>query len=365
MNICPTDNPNTADVLADDVLTTALHQLIQGNDLSAKLMGDVMRLIMMGNCPDVLLSALMVALKIKGESVDEIVACAKVMKQFAHSITVAGEHLVDIVGTGGDGANLFNISTAAAFVMACAGATVVKHGSTGVSTKNGSSDLLAYANVALLSHADDINTLIQQEKMAFLFAPNHHPAMKFAKNVRSVLKTRTIFNILGPLTNPAHIANALLGAYSRTLCHQMSQAMAQLGGGRVLVVHSDDGLDEISLAAPTFVSQLDNGKLSTYTITPEDFGIASRSLEGLQVTNAAQSHAMICHALQGTTDDPIIQKAQDIIALNAGAGLYAAGVVHCLHAGITLAKQILTYDHAYQKLKRYAALSMQLNNVSS
>lgn len=363
-NISQKDLFAKIDILSDDqishFLTQCLNSLIKGNHLSTEQMSAIMYLVMTNKCPDVLLSAIIVALRIKGETITEISACAKVMLSLANCVHLTGDNLVDIVGTGGDGANLFNISTACAFVMACNGATVVKHGSTGVSTKNGSSDLLSQANIALLSNQSDLQALIDSDNMAFLFAPNHHPAMRFAKPVRASLKTRTIFNILGPLTNPAHIKNALIGAYSQTVCCQIGEVMQHLGANHIISVHSDDGLDEISLSAPTFVTELKNNKITHYTINPEQFGITPDTLDGLIVKNSEQSLRLIKDALAGKTCDKIIQKAQNIIALNAGFGLYVAGVANSPQLGISLAQDTLKSDIALQKMQNFAKNSQIL-----
>lgn len=339
-------------------LTATLKTLVQGQDLSFDTMSTLMQIIMSGACSDTLLAGILVALAIKGETIDEITAAAKVTRQFAKPIALPiSANSVDIVGTGGDGANLFNVSTAAAFVMASAGADVVKHGNAGVSTHSGASDFLNQCSIALTLDDDKLSKGLAEHHFAFLFAPNYHKAMRFAKTVRAELKLRTIFNILGPLVNPASIPNALIGVYGKHLCTPLAQVMQNLNAKHVALVHSQDGLDEISLAAPTFVSELKNGQIYTYTLTPEELGVHSQSLDGLTVKTSEDSARLVKQALSGASDDPIIQKAQAIIALNAGMGLYVADVCASPKLGVQKAQAVLAQGQALATLQNYAVFS--------
>ncbi len=339
------------------ILTTLVH----GHDLSADDTTTLMTLIMTGNCPDVLFSAILVAWRIKGETVEEIASSARVMRSFANGVNLGMDNAVDIVGTGGDGANLFNISTASAFVVAACGGVVAKHGSTGVSSSSGASDLLSSAGVNLSLDATQVAECAKKTGICFMFAPNHHPAMRHAKAVRGTLKIRTIFNILGPLTNPAAAPNTLLGVYDATLCEKLAHVMGQLGGRHVWVVHSDDGLDEISLAAPTRVAEYKDGQVRSFVISPSDVGIQMQSLDGLCVGSSEESFELIKSALQGASDDARIKKAQDTIALNAGASLYLAGGAHDFKEGVMLAHETLNSTKAWEKLQEFAKTTQALN----
>lgn len=343
----------------DDIhafLVSVLNTLMGSQDLDDKTTTTLMTLIMTGKCPDVLLSAIITAWRMKGESVDEIASSARVMRSFASTVSLSGDNALDIVGTGGDGANLFNVSTACAFVVASGGGVVAKHGSTGVSSRSGASDLLACAGVNLSLSADEVAQCADKVGVCFMFAPNHHPAMRHAKAVRGTLKVRTIFNILGPLTNPASAPNALLGVYDVNLCEKLAKVMGKLGSRHVWVVHSDDGLDEISLATPTTVCEYKDGQVTTFKISPTDVGIDCQSLDGLSVGSSADSLALIKSALQGQKD-PRTQKASDIIALNAGAGLYLSGKAGSFKEGVALAKDVLMSGQAWQKMQDFVALT--------
>ncbi len=337
-----------------DFLVKILSTLVNGNDLSVKDATTLMTLIMTGSCPDVLFSAILTAWRIKGETVDEMTASVRVLRSFAHVVKLEMDNAVDIVGTGGDGANLFNVSTASAFVVAACGGVVAKHGSTGVSSSSGASDLLTTAGVNLSLNPIQVAQCAKQTGVCFMFAPHHHPAMRHAKAVRGVLKIRTIFNLLGPLTNPAFVPNTLLGVYDVNLCEKLAHVMGQLGGRHVWVVHSDDGLDEISLAAPTTVSEYKNGQVRTFSISPTEVGIDIQSLDGLSISSSRESFELIKDALQGKSENPRIQKAQDIIALNAGASLYLAGQTSSFKEGVMLAKATLQTKKAWEKLQEFA-----------
>lgn len=338
-------------------LVIVLQTLVDGKDLNQSDSETLMHLIMTGKCPDPLLSAIITAWRIKGETVDEISASARVMRSFANTVVLDADlNALDIVGTGGDGANLFNISTASAFVIAQSGGVVAKHGSTGVSSRSGASDFLSTAGVNLALSPEQVAECVKQTGVGFMFAPNHHPAMRHAKAVRGLIKIRTIFNILGPLTNPAFAKNSLLGVYDVALCEKLARAMGELGSRHVWVVHSSDGLDEISLAGKTHVCEYKDGQIRTFDISPTDVGIDIQTLDGLTVSSADESFALIESALQGKSD-PISQKAQDIIALNAGAGLYLAGVANDFKSGVALAQDTLKSGKAWDKLMQFAKIS--------
>lgn len=342
-------------------LVRTLNTLINSKSLSDDDTATLMTLIMTGKCPDVLLSAIVTAWRIKGETVDEIVISACVMRSFANTVTLGTDNAVDIVGTGGDGANLFNISTASTFVVAVCGGVVAKHGSTGVSSRSGASDLLISAGVNLALDPCQVADCAKNTGVCFMFAPNHHPAMRHAKEVRGALKVRTIFNILGPLTNPASAPNTLLGVYDVALCEKLACVMGKLGSRHVWVVHSDDGLDEISLATSTTVSEYKDGKVSTFKISPTDVGIAIQSLDGLSVSSPDESFHLIKSALQGQTN-PRTQKACDIIALNAGASLYLLGQADSFKNGVALAKEALASGKAWQKMQEFVAFTQTFNH---
>lgn len=350
----PTEIAALSDTDIHFILTDALAKLLKHIDLTDEHMEQVMLIIMQGRCPDALMGAILIALREKGESIGEITSCAKIMLKLADTITINDRCAVDIVGTGGDGANLFNVSTAAAFVAAAAGVTVAKHGNRGVSTSSGSSDVLSQAGVKLDISKELTRRCINEQGIGFLFAPNHHPAMKHAIGVRRQLKVRTIFNILGPLTNPAHVKRAVIGVFSPELCQPLAQVFANLGLEHVFVVHSQDGLDEFSLATGTHVAELKDGKIDTRVILPEDVGLPSQTLIGLMVNGAEESLNLIKNALSGKSDDPIIQKAQNMIALNAGAAIYVAGRASSHAKGVAIAKDTLDQGLAWQKLQEFA-----------
>ena len=269
--------------------------------------------------------------------------------------------MVDIVGTGGDGANLFNVSTAAALVAAAAGAQVAKHGNRGVSTKSGSSDLLEQAGISLSLTPEQAQQCIENQGIGFLFAPNHHSAMRYANPVRRELKARTIFNILGPLTNPAGTPNLVIGVFTAQLCEPLAKVMKNLGARHVMVVGAKDGLDEISLATSTTVAELKDGEISVYEMMPEDAGVESQTLIGLDVDSPEQSLALIRAALSGTdTNDRAVLKARDMIALNAGAAIYTAGLASNYPNGVSRAQKVIQNGDALIKLDDLAKYTQQL-----
>jgi anthranilate phosphoribosyltransferase len=293
-----------------------------------------------------------VGLRIKGETIDEIAGAAQVMRELATPVLVDDPHLVDLVGTGGDGANLFNVSTAATFVVAAAGAKVAKHGNRSVSSSSGSSDVLEYLGVPLDLSPEQVARAINEVGVGFMFAPVHHSAMRHAIGPRRELGMRTVFNILGPLTNPAGVKRQVIGVFSPDLCQPMAEVLKALGSVHAMIVHSDDGLDEISIAAGTRVAELRDGSISTYHITPEEFKLQRQNLEGLAVDGAGASAALIRGALSGARDEPSV-KAAAIIALNAGATIYTSGIAATLADGVDMAEDLLSTGQAAEKLREF------------
>ena len=346
------------------LLTTALDRAINTIDLTYAEMRGVMLAIMQGQCPDAMMGALLTALRMKGESIEEITAAAQVMRELAIKVDLSDVHyVVDIVGTGGDGANLFNVSTAATMVAAVAGCHVAKHGNGGVSGKSGSSDLLQQAGINLALNTEQITQSIKTHGISFLFAPNHHVAMKHAMPIRRTLKTRTVFNILGPLTNPAGVKNAMIGVFNPSLCEPLANVFKNLGAEHVLVVGSVDNLDEISLATYTHVAELKDGKVSVYDIEPEDVGIESQTLKGLIIDSPSQSLALIREALANNPNKtPIAKKAADMIALNAGATIYVAGKADTIKQGVAMAQDIISSGKALQKMAALASFTQQFTS---
>jgi len=327
----------------------ALNRVVNNLDLSTAEMQDVMRLIMTGQCTDAQIGAFLMGMRMKSETIDEIVGAATVMRELAAPVCIDAERLVDTCGTGGDGMNVFNVSTAAAFVVAAAGGRVAKHGNRAVSGKSGSADLLEAAGVYLNLKSEQVARCVESVGVGFMFAPAHHGAMKHAIGPRRELGLRTLFNMLGPMTNPAGVKHQVIGVFSQALCRPMAEVLQRLGSRHVLVVHAQDGLDEISLAAPTQVAELKGGVISEYRIQPEDFGIRSQTLIGLTVEDAQGSLALIRDAL-GKRKTENGQKAADMIVLNAGAALYAADIATSLKEGVQLAQDALHTGLAWEKL---------------
>jgi anthranilate phosphoribosyltransferase len=327
----------------------ALNRVVNNLDLSTAEMQDVMRLIMTGQCTDAQIGAFLMGMRMKSETIDEIVGAATVMRELAAPVCIDAERLVDTCGTGGDGMNVFNVSTAAAFVVAAAGGRVAKHGNRAVSGKSGSADLLEAAGVYLNLKSEQVARCVESVGVGFMFAPAHHGAMKHAIGPRRELGLRTLFNMLGPMTNPAGVKHQVIGVFSQALCRPMAEVLQRLGSRHVLVVHAQDGLDEISLAAPTQVAELKDGVISEYRIQPEDFGIRSQTLIGLTVEDAQGSLALIRDAL-GKRKTENGQKAADMIVLNAGAALYAADIATSLKEGVQLAQDALHTGLAWEKL---------------
>jgi len=333
-------------------MQAAIRAVTERDDLSNEQMQQVMRIIMTGEATAAQIGGFLIGLRMKGETVDEIAAAAKVMRELATGVTVSGDHLVDIVGTGGDSSNTFNISTASTFVVAAAGGTVAKHGNRSVSSKSGAADLLEAAGVNLDITPEQVAQCIEQVGVGFMFAPKHHSAMKHAIGPRKEMGVRTIFNVLGPLTNPAGVPNQLLGVFSKALVEPLAQVLKQLGSNHVLVVHSDDGMDEISIGASTFVAELKNGTIDSYTVQPEDFGLNRADISALAVDGAEQSLAIVRGVLAGEPGP-----ARDIVLLNAGAAIYAADLADSLAAGIKRAAEVIDSGEAAAKLDALVALS--------
>ena len=341
-------------------ITAALGRLVQNISLSTDEMTAVMTDIMTGKCTDAQIAAFLIALRMKSESLDEIEGAARVMRKLAMPVDISGlRNVVDIVGTGGDGANLFNVSSASTFVVAAAGAHVAKHGNRSVSSKSGSADLLEAAGIQLNLNSAQVARCIREVGVGFMFAVNHHSAMKYAIGVRREIAQRTIFNILGPLTNPAGVTRLVLGVFSSELCRPLAEVLQRLGAEHVMVVHAKDGLDEISLACTSEVAELKDGAITEYLLSPEDVGIKSQSLVGLDVTDSAGSLALIRDAL-GKRSTEAGKKAADMIALNAGAALYVAGVTSTLKHGVALAEDTIHGGQALEKMGALAAFSQGL-----
>lgn len=332
----------------------ALARVVEQIDLSREEMKEVMRQIMTGAATDAQIGAFLVALRMKSESLDEITGAVEVMRELVTPVDVQGlNYLVDIVGTGGDGANLFNVSSGAAFVAAAAGCHVAKHGGRSVSSRSGSADLLEEAGVHLDLTPEEIARCIRETGVGFMFAPAHHSAMKHAIGPRRELGMRTLFNILGPMTNPAGVTRQVVGVFSERLCRPMAEVMGRLGAEHVMVVHGRDGLDELSLAGRSKVVELRNGELTEYELTPEDVGLESASLVGLDVTEPRQSLALIRDAF-GKRKTPAAEKAADMMALNAGAAIYVAGVTATLQDGVRMAEDLIHNGEAGERMNEVA-----------
>ena len=330
----------------------ALPLIINQEDLTRDAMRDVMRQIMSGGASDAQIGAFLVALRIKGESIDEITGAVEVMRELVTGVEIYGDNLVDIVGTGGDESNLFNVSTASTFVVAAAGGRVAKHGNRSVSSKSGAADVLEAAGVNLNLNAEQVAQCVEQIGVGFMYAPSHHSAMKHAVGPRKELALRTIFNILGPMTNPAGVKRQLIGVYDRALCRPMAEVLGRLGAEHVMVVHSADGLDEISIAAETFVAEFKDGLLTEYSVFPDDYFNERQSLSGLSVLDAQESLSIITSALGGE-----LPSAANLIALNAGAALYVAGCAESIQDGFAMAQQSITSGAASAKIDQLVMLT--------
>jgi len=325
----------------------AIKAVTEKRDLTAPEMSETMRLIMTGEATPAQVGGFLIGLRMKGESIDEIAAAAGVMRELASKVEVDKNHLVDTCGTGGDASGSFNISTASAIVVAAAGGKVAKHGNRSISSKSGSADVLETAGVNLEISPEQVAACVNEIGVGFMFAPLHHSAMKHAIGPRREMAVRTIFNVLGPLTNPAGAPNQVLGVFSKDLVEPLAHVLKQLGSEHVLVVHAEDGMDEISIATPTYVAELNNGDVNTYTIQPEDFGMSRADLEQIRATDSAHSLEII-KSVFNNTDGP----AKDIVCLNAGAAIYAAGLAGSLAAGVKKAQDVIASGAVAEKLEQ-------------
>ena len=329
----------------------ALQRAIEHREIFRDEMVDLMRQVMRGEVSPAMTAAILAGLRVKKETVGEIAGAAQVMRELARPVEVADRtHLVDIVGTGGDGAHTFNISTASAFVAAAAGARVAKHGNRSVSSKSGAADVLEALGARIGLEPVDVARCIARTGVGFMFAPVHHPAMKAVAPVRAEMGVRTLFNILGPLTNPAGAPSILMGVFHPDLVGIQVRVLKVLGATRALVVWGRDGMDELSLGAATLVGELRDGRVREYEVHPEDFGIAMAASRNLRVEDAAQSRDMVLEALSGRDGLP-----REIVAFNAGAALYVAGVAPDIGAGIALAREAIGSGAARARLDAFVA----------
>lgn len=335
----------------------ALEQALAGRDLAHADMLAVMQQVMSGELTPAQIAGLVIALRVKGESVDEITAAASVMRALSTKVKIADNtHLIDTCGTGGDGIQTFNVSTVSAFVAAAAGAKVAKHGGRSVSSTCGSADVLEALGVNVNLTSQQVAKCVADIGIGFMFAPNHHSAMKHAAPVRRELGVRTIFNLLGPLTNPANARRQVMGVFSKDLTLKLAKVLQNLGSEHVLVVHGADGMDEISFTGDTFVAELKDGKISEYALNPAQFGLKIHALKSIRVESAEQSKAMILDVLDGKAGAGTQSAARDIVLLNAGAAIYAAGLQANIYAGIEHASQVIDSGAALAKLNALKAI---------
>ncbi|HLW13782.1 MAG TPA: anthranilate phosphoribosyltransferase, partial [Casimicrobiaceae bacterium] len=337
-------------------LQDALQRTIEHREIFHDEMLSLMRRIMSGEVTPVMIAALTVGLRVKKETIGEIAAAAQVMREFATKVDVADAGaLLDIVGTGGDASHTFNISTASMFVAAAAGARVAKHGNRSVSSKSGSADVLEALGANIMLSPGEVARCIDETGVGFMFAPSHHGAMKHAASVRKELGVRTIFNILGPLTNPAGAGNHLIGVFHPDLVGIHVRVLQRLGSRRAMVVYGKDGMDEVSLGAATMVGELKDGEVTEYEIHPEDFGLHMKSNRGLKVADARESKEMVQEALRGADGTP-----REIVVLNAGTALYAAGIADSIADGIARARQVIASGAASAKLEQFVAATQSI-----
>lgn len=335
-----------------------IRKISEHQPLSHTEMTEAMRIIMTGQATPAQVGAFLIGLRMRGETVEEITAAARVMRELATSVDISREHLVDTCGTGGDSSGTFNISTASAFVAAAAGARVAKHGNRSVSSKSGSADVLETAGINLELTVEQVARCINEVGVGFLFAQKHHNAMKHAIGPRRELGIRTVFNLLGPLTNPAGAPNQVLGVFAKEWVRPVAEVLQKLGSRHVLVVHSADGLDEISIAAPTYIAEMKEGEVHEYSLNPEDVGLRTASLDELKVLTSADSLAMIRRALSNQPS-----AASDIVALNAGAAIYVAGLAHSHADGVKKAQAVMADGSALARLQQLAHFSQQFQHA--
>lgn len=329
-------------------IPAVINQLIDGVDLTEAQMIESMQTIMTGGATDAQIAGFLVALRIKGETVAEIAAAASVMRDLSAKVDVKSDATVDTCGTGGDGMSIFNVSTASSFIVAAAGAKVAKHGNRSVTSSSGSADVLEAAGVNLDITPEQVSRAIDEVGVGFMFAVKHHGAMKYAIGPRKELSVRTIFNILGPLTNPAGSKHQVLGVFDKKWLRPLAEVLQKLGSKHVLIVHAEDGLDEFSIASKTFVAELNNGKISEYEVTPENFGLTTQSLESMVVKTADESFKLIQKSLVDTES-----AAAQMLALNAGAAIYAADAAASLKDGVAIAQDVMASGQALEKMKEF------------
>jgi anthranilate phosphoribosyltransferase len=330
----------------------AIAAVTEKRDLTADEMSTIMRLIMTGEATPAQVGGFLIGLRMKGETIDEIAAAAGVMRELASRVEIDQDYLVDTCGTGGDSSGSFNISTASAIVVAAAGGRVAKHGNRSISSKSGSADVLEAAGVNLEITPQQVAQCVNEIGIGFMFAPLHHSAMKHAIGPRREMAVRTIFNILGPLTNPAGAPNQVLGVFSKDLVEPLAQVLKRLGSNHVLVVNADDGMDEISIATASSIAELKQGKVKTYTVQPEDFGMQRASLEQIRASDAKHSLQII----KGVFDN-VAGPANDIVCLNAGAAIYAAGITDSLADGVKKAQQVIASGSVAEKLEQLVTMT--------
>jgi len=333
-------------------IKSALQAVTEKRNLSSAEMSEVMRNIMTGKATPAQIGGFLIGLRMKGETVEEIAAAAHIMRELATSVSVSSPHLVDTCGTGGDGLKTFNISTTSAFIVAAAGGKVAKHGNRSVSSKSGSADVLEALGVQLNITPAQVAQCINEVGIGFMFAPQHHSAMKYAIGPRREMGVRTVFNLLGPLTNPASAPNQVIGVFSKDWVEPIAQVLRKLGSRHVLVVHAEDGLDEISISAPTFVAELKTGEIKTYTIKPEDFGFERAQLTDIQASSVDDSVTLLNKVLDNQAG-----AARDVVLLNAGAAIYVAGLADDLAQSIEKAKEVLANGSAHKKLLKLLDLT--------
>ena len=333
-------------------MQSAIKAVTEKQNLSREDMTEVMQLIMTGQATPSQIGGFLIGLRMKGETVDEVAAAASVMRELSTKVKVSGNHLVDTCGTGGDASGSFNVSTASAIVTAAAGATVAKHGNRSVSSKSGSADVLETAGVNLELTPEQVAECIDKVGVGFLFAVKHHGAMKHAIGPRKEMGVRTIFNVLGPLTNPASAPNQVIGVFSRDWVEPLAQVLKQLGSEHVMIVHAQDGMDEISIGSATYVAELKDGEIKTYQIQPEDFAMQRADLSEIRAADSAASLNIIQDVFDNTQGP-----AKDIVCLNAGAAIYVSGVADSLTSGIEKAKAVIASGEAKDKLAELIAFT--------
>ena len=336
-------------------MQAAIRAVTEGENLSSKDMTDAMTIVMSGDATPAQIGGFLVGLRMKGETVEEVAAAAAVMRSLAAEVDVSDVDAIDVVGTGGDGVGTFNVSTTSAFVAAGAGANVAKHGNRSVSSTSGAAEVLIEAGASLNLAPADVARCVREAGFGFMFAPNHHAAMRHAIGPRREMGVRTVFNVLGPLTNPAGARRQLIGVFSRNWVVPLAEVLAKLGSQHAMVVSSADGLDEISLGAETEVAELKDGKISTQLIDPQDFGIERAPVSALVVASPAESLEVMNAVLSGQTGPP-----RDIVLLNAGAAILVAGIARDLHDGVAQARHAIDSGEARAALSRYVALSAEL-----